>query len=1043
MAQESRGDGNIPIAPIIALLIFVGGMLVQHQPLQSNRPVSQMRALTVPHYGQDVEARLWQDPLEAVQAADREQEGDTGSRVIKGSRATCGDRASDCHTPGWLKIEIEQLEREIEKLKGPEKSILVLPVMIFGGPYASDSEDRRRNRYAVLSSLIDKGYEPIYSRGIGYVRIDSAKTQSPGLPRLIPFERWDLKKYNKHVFVLWLTEESFTPGAYANLKQLFETVLPAKGVRVKVIGPASQETADELWPAGDEIQSRRHPCPNGIARVGGDCVEFLAPRLTTPPPATPSELEHSSGALRFSPDDRTLVTAILTELRNRGLKLPICGAPACDANSKKVDHIAIVVEADTNYGRSLEREFLKALGGHEDQPQNLHIFRYFRGLDGKTSHTVEESKKSSEPAELGSSKEIMAPQERAQGDSQFDYLLRIASRVRDQNDHLECNTRGYRPFSLDPTGRSIRAVVVLGSDIYDKLAILHALRERLPKAVFATTDMDAGYLENDQLRWTRNLIVASGYDLRFHRTTGGGSAHKGPPPFRDTYQTATFVATSQALLDADSSDKSFESARAEALNTPRLVEIGDGSAVKLKPMAAGAGAREQAGVCESPDKQNSCSNAVHVVAGLVSVLLFGLALSWCLRSVVREYWGWLLAGTVLTAAYAFSVVWISGRDGEEPLRWLDGVSIWPSEFVRLAVVVLGVAFLVYERGHLKSGEARIAAEFSLLMKPPPNELMAFWDDLRTGDAWKALWVRIFPSGSENPGGGSEVNVVCLWDDYQKWTSRTAFVSRLVLGAVLYALFALVAVSQDPPITPGRGPLSLALDHVTVLASYFVTWLVLFATVGRVAVTTLFLRRLFGNGAEAKLSNWDAETLRRFCGASSKAFSTYVDLMLSARLTELVSDIVLYPFILSVLLLVAYSRLFDNWVTPWGLMAVVAFGLAMVSIGALALRSSAERIRRYTIERLTNAQLGARDRVLGAPARRLVRRNIMKDGMASEPGQNKPCDPDKLKLMREVATNLRQGAFAPLSEQPIVRALILPFGGAGALSILEYLLMAKG
>ncbi|MEF9385630.1 hypothetical protein V4890_08350 [Ralstonia solanacearum species complex bacterium KE056] len=162
MAQESRGDGNIPIAPIIALLIFVGGMLVQHQPLQSNRPVSQMRAPTVPHYGQDVEARLWQDPLEAVQAADREQEGDTGSRVRKGSRATCGDRASDCHTPGWLKSEIEYPQGS-----KPGESILVLPVMIFGGPYASDSEDRRRNRYAVLSSLIDKGYEPIATRRLG------------------------------------------------------------------------------------------------------------------------------------------------------------------------------------------------------------------------------------------------------------------------------------------------------------------------------------------------------------------------------------------------------------------------------------------------------------------------------------------------------------------------------------------------------------------------------------------------------------------------------------------------------------------------------------------------------------------------------------------------------------------------------------------------------------------------------------------------------------------------------------------------------------
>lgn len=217
MAQDSSGGGNIPIAPIIALLLFVGGMLVEHQPLQSNRPISQPRALTVPHYGQDVEARLWQDPLEAVQAADREQEGNKNTGVRKDSGAACGDRGAKCHQPNFLKEQIKYLKKS-----KPGESILVLPVMIFGGPYADDSEGRRRNRYAVLSSLIDRGYEPIYSRGIGYLNIGNAKAQSPGLPNLIPFERWDRRADKAgaglydHVFVLWLTEETFTPGAHDN-----------------------------------------------------------------------------------------------------------------------------------------------------------------------------------------------------------------------------------------------------------------------------------------------------------------------------------------------------------------------------------------------------------------------------------------------------------------------------------------------------------------------------------------------------------------------------------------------------------------------------------------------------------------------------------------------------------------------------------------------------------------------------------------------------------------------------------------------------------
>jgi hypothetical protein len=201
---------------------------------------------------------------------------------------------------------------------------------------------------------------------------------------------------------------------------------------------------------------------------------------------------------------------------------------------------------------------------------------------------------------------------------------------------------------------------------------------------------------------------------------------------------------------------------------------------------------------------------------------------------------------------------------------------------------------------------------------------------------------------------------------------------------------------------------------------------LVATLGRVAVSTLFLRRLYGDADIAKPSNWDDPGLRaaldRYCGVGCKAAKSYMDMMLSARLTESVGDIVLYPFVLTVLLLVARSQLFDNWVTPWGLLAVIGFGLLLVVISALALRHSAERIRRYTIEQLVKAEV----RIRGG------------HGLESE----KLCDPDKVRLMREVAGDLRSGAFAPLAEQPIVRALILPFGGAGVMSILEYLLMAK-
>ncbi len=1037
MAEGNRGGSSIPIAPLVALLLFAGGLLVQHQPLQSDRPVAEIHQATVPHYGQDVEARLWQDPLEAVQVADRA--GSTASNGNERSdNAVCGQPSAECHTPTWLKKAIGEAG----------KGTLVLPVMIFGGPYAEDAEDRRRNRYAVLSGLIDKGYQPVYSRGIGYAKLDNPEAKAKGFPRLVPFEQWKRASGANgddsggagggagaiggidKVFLLWLTEESFNPDARARLNEFFGQVLPDSGVAVKIVGPSSEETAADLWPTAAVGNASPSLCQtdNGKAAVWrGNCVEFLAPRLTDP--------SSRFDDVRLSPNDREIVASLSRELRNRNLNLPTPDNPrSCAGGESAFDHIAIVVEADTHYGRSLENEFRHSLqcGESRQEPANLHIFRYFRGLDGKTSPANETGSKRSGASSADAKKETTAPEERAQGQSQFDYLLRIAARVREQNDRLETKAReSWIPFNMNPAGRSIRAVVVLGSDVYDKLAILHALRERLPQAIFATTDLDAGFLQNDQLRWTRNLVVASGYDLRVHRQDqahlgNAGELQKGAPPFRDTYQTATFLATSLALTQAPRAADGNVS-RISPAACPRLFEIGDGTAVPLQALPA-EGAKADHCKPGIAAQDSAVGKGIRLVTGLSLALLFGLAFSWCLRKLLRTSWQVLAAATSLLGLYAYCIITVAALPGEEPLRWLAGVSIWPSEFVRVAVVILGATLLIHARTCLTEGDGRIAHEFfreELPARPiGTSPLRRWWVDLRAclGGGFDALYCRLCPTLPDD-NDTAAVDVKRLWANYRQWTSPGTVTLRIAAGVALYCGFSAVLISLDPPIAPLRGSASLALDHLTSMAAVLSMLLVLIATLGRVAVSTLFLRRLFGDGAVAKPSAWGDDTLQRFCGVDCKASRTYVDLMLSARMSESVGDIVLYPFILSVLLLVARSQLFDNWVTPWGLLAVISIGLLLVIVSALALRHSAERIRRYTIEQLIKVEV----RLRGGPS----------------PEEAKFCTPEAVRLMREVATNLRTGAFAPLSEQPIVRALILPFGGAGVMSILEYLLMAKG
>ena len=117
--------------------------------------------------------------------------------------------------------------------------------------------------------------------------------------------------------------------------------------------------------------------------------------------------------------------------------------------------------------------------------------------------------------------------DRAEGQSQFDYLNRLGDQIQQLDAELRRKNR-----------RGIEAVGVLGSDVYDKLLVLQALRPLLPNAWFFTTDLDALLLHPGAQTLTRNLLVASSFGLQL------GSDIQGEiPPFRSGYQTAQFLTT--------------------------------------------------------------------------------------------------------------------------------------------------------------------------------------------------------------------------------------------------------------------------------------------------------------------------------------------------------------------------------------------------------------------------------------------------------------------------------------------------------------------
>ena len=165
----------------------------------------------------------------------------------------------------------------------------------------------------------------------------------------------------------------------------------------------------------------------------------------------------------------------------------------------------------------------------------IYTFEYLRGLDGRlpgdpANQTGDSSSKEEKK---------QTPGARPNGHDQTDYLLRIAEVIKAENQRLR-----------DKGKRGFRAIGVLGSDVYDKLLILRALRPEFPGVLFLPTT------------WTRNLrSPRSGRRRTTWWSFRPGVATRYPrwqgsiPPFRDGYQTAFYLGTLIALDQLNKGEK--------------------------------------------------------------------------------------------------------------------------------------------------------------------------------------------------------------------------------------------------------------------------------------------------------------------------------------------------------------------------------------------------------------------------------------------------------------------------------------------------------
>ena len=138
------------ISAVTFMTAAIGGIFLLGGPLQSQRP--DQRGTEMPQPADEVvTARLWQDPLEAIRLHWR--------HIV----SHVEEHATLPSATSWPKT----VKRWAWDARGSKRELRLF-IAVSGAPYAEDSENRRRQRYAIVTALTELDYEPVQSDRVGY-----------------------------------------------------------------------------------------------------------------------------------------------------------------------------------------------------------------------------------------------------------------------------------------------------------------------------------------------------------------------------------------------------------------------------------------------------------------------------------------------------------------------------------------------------------------------------------------------------------------------------------------------------------------------------------------------------------------------------------------------------------------------------------------------------------------------------------------------------------------------------------------------------------
>lgn len=781
--------------------------------------------------------------------------------------------------------------------------------------------------------------------------------------------------------------------------------------------------------------------------------------------------------------DEDLAEALINELMLRGIKM-----------GKKDDdtRIAIISDWDTEYGRVLPltfaaklrqiqqldkdyipnaRNIVPKLGAQryadlkydEDRHWPRQVLRayYISGVGGSAS-TVNGESASDDGAKGSGDSPDAEPLERALGEHQVDYISRLGTVFADRlTERDRPRTPGDQAvLESKPT---LKAIGLLGSSVDDELLLLQVLRPHFPDAVFFTDKLDARFFDQGATKFTRNLVVATSYGFELFQKLQVGVA-----PFRSSEQTGAFLAVQAAAGSVEPGVRVLR----DQLLPPLRYEIG-----RTRPIALFVPGRPQ----YTPNTKDRFNDRLHPPFDLPRVAsisfwnyhkydilccVLGAAFFGAMTVFVfigRMHFnrneqhdivaGLLVFGGLLAIVPLFNLVY----DGFEPLTWVEGVSIWPTEFFRLVSCLVAVGSLYYCGSRVRQSRATLCTDYGLV---PREALLTARRNLggaignivarlpleerhyrltededavaverlkdtsssytrAVGAAMAYRSAHPFPGSQPTPPRYKSAQI--LWRYLGERSLPVRRYARAGMMTVFYIagwllLFKIIGI----PVAPVRGQVSVYCDYFVLALTSFLMVYLIFWVVDETQSCYRFVSRLGEDGESLwpeKAYERVPAVLRAAAGQSPttrKAASAAIEVQFIGQLTQEAVPLIILPFVVLTIYIFSRWTFFDNWHVSVPVLAFVGEDAAICVLCALLLKNAAGKAKDLAIRRVILASVDAR----AAGAADLA---------------------DALDALRQDMEANEEGAFQPWHQQPFVKAILLPFGGTGVMQAIEVLM----